>query len=98
MAAFLVSATLAGAVAAAIALAPNAFAEDSRSDGCRGSGCSKSAPAKAAPVPRAGKNPLNTDFSANLPQGWKNEALWAGPGKKSGPLGPGPRPPVVALD
>lgn len=91
--ALITPAVLAGALAAAaIALAPMASAEDRRGGGCdKGRGCS--APAQPAPK----KNPLSSDFTADLPKGWTNEALWARPGG-SNPFGKGPKPPILALD
>ena len=91
MPALAASLALAGAVAAALAFAPLATADESSLDDCRGSACSK----PAAP-PKAFKPAPSRNSSANIPQGWKNDARWAQPG--SNPFGSGPKPPLVALD
>ena len=98
MTSLFVTAVLAGAVAAAIAVAPTAGA-DSPSDGCRGSGCSEPRPASPGQKGGSAKNPLSSDFAADIPTGWKNDAQWAKP-RPGGPnpFGSGPRPPVFAMD
>ena len=92
------SALLAGAMAAAIALAPTAAADTPSVDNDRGSGASSN----AGPVkPGARQNQLTRDFnSAQIPQGWKNDAIWArpAPGTSDTTFGKGPKPPVLALD
>lgn len=109
MATLIAATVLAGAAAAAaIALAPAALAD--RGDRGGNSSADSSSrgsvdrdPHKATPAQRGGagagpaRNQLSPNFAANLPPGWKNEALWAGPGG-SNPFGKGPKPPVVALD
>lgn len=92
------SALLATAVATAIALAPTAAADTPSGVEDRGSG----AVAKPGAVkPGARQNPLTRDFnSAQIPQGWKNDAIWArpAPGTADTTFGKGPKPPVLALD
>ena len=90
MPALAASVALAGAVAAALAFAPVATADEPSLDDCRGSACSKPAP------PKVFKPAPSRNSSANVPQGWKNDARWAQPG--SNPFGSGPKPPLVALD
>ena len=106
------SALLAGAVATAIALAPTAAADTPSGDSDRGTN-SVSKPGAFKPVnpvkpgasnpvkPGARPNPLTRDFnSAQIPQGWKNDAIWArpAPGTSDTTFGKGPKPPVLALD
>ena len=98
------SALLAGAVATAIALAPTAAADTPSGDSDRGTN-SVSKPGAVKPVnpvkPGARPNPLTRDFnSAQIPQGWKNDAIWArpAPGTSDTTFGKGPKPPVLALD
>ena len=92
------SALLAGAAAAAVALAPTAAADTPSDSDDRGSGSSSSV---GAVKPGARQNPLTRDFnSAEIPQGWKNDAIWArpAPGTTDTTFGKGPKPPVLALD
>ena len=92
------SALIAGAVATAIALAPTAAADTPSADNDRGSG---SVVKPGAVKPGARQNPLTRDFnSAQIPQGWKNDAIWArpAPGTSDTTFGRGPKPPVLALD
>ncbi|MCB1288534.1 MAG: hypothetical protein KDB47_12730 [Mycobacterium sp.] len=91
MPALAASVALAGAVAAALAFAPVAAADESSLEDCQGSACSN----PAAP-PKVFKPAPSRNASANIPQGWKNDAQWAQPG--SNPFGSGPMPPLVALD
>ena len=98
---FLAPAILAGALAGAIAMAPVAAA-DSRGAGPDASASSESVkrgPNAVKPKPRPAPNSATTDFnSSKIPQGWRNDALWARPGA-SNPFGAtGKRPPVIALD
>lgn len=106
------SALLAGAAAAAVALAPTAAADTPSDSDDRGSGSSSSVgavkpnvgavkPNVGAVKPGARQNPLTRDFnSAEIPQGWKNDAIWArpAPGTTDTTFGKGPKPPVLALD
>jgi len=99
----LASALLAGTVAAAIGLAPAATADsrDSITDSVAGAESIQRGPnaAKVKP-PRSIPNSATSDYSSSqIPQGWRNDALWARPGTPgSNPFGSGNRPPVVALD
>ena len=99
---FLAPTLLAGAVAAAIGLAPAAAADrtDSPTDSAASAESPQRGPNKAAPKPRSAPNTATTDFSTSqIPQGWRNDALWARPGTPgSNPFGTGKRPPVIALD
>jgi len=98
----LAPAILAGAVAAAIGLAPAASADsrDSAIDPVAGAESTKRGPNAAKVKPRQAPNTATTDYtSSQIPQGWRNDALWARPGTPgSSPFGSGGRPPVVALD
>ncbi len=103
MATLLVAAVLAGAATAAIALAPAVSADrgDTPGPSPRDTTAKADNPGnKFTPAQRGNPgNQLSSDFSANLPTGWTNEALWARPGAAgNGPFGSGPRPPVVGLD
>lgn len=98
-----VSAVLAGSFAAAIAAAPAAVADRGDNPGppTKDRTSVMDRPGhKFTPVPRAAnRSQLSSDFSSDLPTGWKNEALWARPGAPGGgPFGAGPKPPVIALD
>lgn len=96
---FLAPALLAGAVAAAIGLAPSAGADD---DATTDSVASAESPNRGpnAVKPRPAQNNATSDYnSSKVPQGWRNDALWARPGNPgTNPFGTGPRPPMVALD
>lgn len=99
---FLAPAILAGALAGAIAMAPVAAA-DSRDVGPDKSSRSESVdrgPHAVKPKPRPGPNNATSDFNnSQIPQGWRNDSLWARPGNPgSNPFGTGKRPPVIALD
>lgn len=91
-----IPAAVLGAVAAAIALSPAAGA-DVRSPGCdRGSGCARP---DTAPKPRAALKPPRQRTVSDVPAGWVNESLWARPGPSgNSPIGPGPKPPIFAMD
>jgi hypothetical protein len=104
----LIPAVLAGAVAVAIAVAPVAGADaaDSLSASeavadSAGQGSVRQGP-KAVPAKpgRSVPNSATSDYSSSqIPQGWRNDALWARPGTPgSNPFGAGKRPPVIALD
>ena len=99
---FLAPAILAGAVAAAIGLAPAAAAEpkDSPTDPVASAESTQRGPNAAKVKPRPAPNSATTDYSSSqIPQGWRNDALWAKPGTPgSNPFGSGKRPPVIALD
>jgi hypothetical protein len=94
----LTTAVLAGAVAAAIGLAPAAGAEPGAvTDSVAGAESTQRGPNAAKVKPRSVPNNTTSDYSSSqIPQGWRNDALWARPG--SNPFGTGTRPPVVALD
>jgi hypothetical protein len=103
----LTPAVLAGAIAAAIALAPVAGAEpgdsatgDSATGSSENAASAQRGPNAAKVSPRPGPNSATTDYSSSqIPQGWRNDALWARPGTPgSNPFGSGKRPPVIALD
>lgn len=100
MANLLAAAVLAGAVAAAIAAAPVAGADrgDTPGPSTGGSAKADNPGNKFTPTPRGSKGQLSSEFSANLPTGWTNEALWARPGAAGSPFGSGPKPPVIGLD
>lgn len=89
----LTSALLAGSFAAAVAFAPVAMADEGPDTVSRGP---NAAEVKKRPGPNAGTN----DYSSRqIPQGWRNDAVWGNPSKPgSNPFGKGPRPPVIALD
>ncbi len=101
----LIPAVLAGAVAVAIAVAPVAGADaaDSLSgseavaDSAGQGSVRQGVPAKPG---RSVPNSATSDYSSSqIPQGWRNDALWARPGTPgSNPFGSGKRPPVIALD
>lgn len=57
-------------------------------------------PNKADPKNRPGPNSGLRDYnSSQVPQGWRNDAVWGNPSKPGGGIfGSGPRPPVNALD
>jgi len=89
-------ALIAGAFAAVgIALAPVASADnDIDSVDTAASAEIDRGPHKAEVQKRPGPNAATSDFnSKQVPQGWRNDALWGG-----NPSGSGPRPPVIALD
>ena len=98
-------ALIAGAFAVGIALAPVAAADDDVDS--VGSAASASAAADAQRGPnkadvkkRPGWNAATSDFnSKQIPQGWRNDALWGGNPAGSNPFGSSKaRPPVIALD
>jgi uncharacterized membrane protein len=98
----LTRAVLAGAVATAIGTAPVAAADlgDSPAGTSDGVAVTQRGPNAAKPNSRTAPNTATTDYgSSQIPQGWRNDALWARPGTPgSTPFGSGARPPVVALD
>lgn len=98
----LAPAILAGALAGAIAMAPVAAADtrDTASDNSASSESVKRGPNAFKPKPRPAPNNATSDFnSSKIPQGWRNDSLWARPGNPGNPFGPtGKRPPVIALD
>jgi len=95
-------AVLASAIAAAIATAPVAGADlgDSATGSSEDAVVTDRGPNAAKPNPRPAPNSATTDYgSSQIPQGWRNDALWARPGTPgSNPFGSGTRPPVIALD
>ena len=95
-------ALIAGAFAAVgIALAPVASAEDIDSLGDSATSAEiDRGPHKAEVKKRPGPNSASSDFnSKQIPQGWRNDALWGGNPAGSGPFGSSTvRPPVIALD
>jgi hypothetical protein len=96
----LTRAVLAGAVATAIGTAPVAVADvgDSATGSSEGAVVTELGPNATKFNPRTAPNTATTDYgSSQIPQGWRNDALWARPGG-SNPFGSGARPPVVALD
>ena len=98
----LASALMAGAVAAAIAAAPLAGADVP--DSAQGSAATEAGQrgpnAAAVKPPRSVPNNATSDYSSSqIPQGWRNDALWAKPGAPgSNQFGTAKRPPVIALD
>lgn len=97
----LAPALIAGAFAVGIALAPTAMAD--RSDSAAGAESSAEidrGPHKAEVKKRPGPNAATSDFNSNqIPQGWRNDALWGGNPGPSNPFGSSKvRPPVIALD
>lgn len=98
----LTPAAIAGAIAAAIALAPLAGADtkEPAADSAAGSASTQRGPDAAKVKPRPAPNSATSDYSSSqIPQGWRNDALWARPGTPgSNPFGSGKRPPVIALD
>lgn len=94
-------ALIAGAFAAGIALAPAAAAD--RGGDSVDTGASAEidrGPHKADPKKRPGPNSATSDFNnKQIPQGWRNDALWGGNPASSNPFGSSTvRPPVIALD
>jgi hypothetical protein len=94
---------IAGAFAAVgIALAPAASAEDSDSlgDFVTTSADAARGPNKADVTKRPGPNAATNDYSSSqIPQGWRNDAVWANPSNPgSNSFGSAKRPPVIALD
>lgn len=97
----LAPALITGVFAVGIALAPAAMAD--RSDSAAGAESSAEVdrgPHKAEVKKRPGPNAATNDFSSNqIPQGWRNDALWGGNPAGSNPVGGSKvRPPVIALD
>lgn len=87
-------ALLGGVVAAAIAAAPIAGAD-------RGDTPGPSPKDTPSEMERPGHKftPAQRGVQRDIPQGWKNEALWARPGAPgNAPFRTGPRPPVIGLD
>lgn len=108
----LAPALIAGMFAAGIALAPAAAADNVDSAASAESAQSERAPksekaadvnrgpnaagVKKRPGPNAGTNDYNSE---QIPQGWRNDAVWANPSTSGNkPFGTGKRPPVIALD
>ena len=94
-------ALIASAFAVGIALAPAAAAEDNvDSVDTESSTEIDRGPHKAEVVKRPGPNAASSDFnSKQIPQGWRNDALWGGNPAGSNPVaGSKVRPPVIALD
>ena len=90
---------VAGAIAAAIALAPLAGADtrDAAPDSASSESTQRGTNA-FSPKQRSAPNGATSDYgSSQIPQGWRNDAVWARPGA-SNPFGTGKRPPVIALD
>jgi hypothetical protein len=98
----LTPAVLAGAIAASIVMAPMAGADlgDSATGSAEVPVSTELGPKATKPSTRSAPNTATTDYSSSqIPQGWRNDALWARPGTPgSTPFGSGARPPVVALD
>ncbi len=100
---FIAPALIAGAFAAVgIALAPIAAAEDDVDTvaSAESADAAKRGPNKANVNERPGWNGATSDFnSKQIPQGWRNDALWGGNPSGSNPFGASKvRPPVIALD
>lgn len=94
-------ALIAGAFAVGIALAPAAAADDIDSvDSAQSANTPQRGPNKADVTKRPGWNGATSDFnSKQIPQGWRNDALWGGNPAGSNPVGGSKvRPPVIALD
>jgi hypothetical protein len=96
-------ALIAGAFAAVgIALAPVASADDfgSLAESVESADAAQRGPNKADVKKRPGPNAGSNDYSSSqIPQGWRNDAVWANPSKSgSSPFGSAKRPPVIALD
>jgi hypothetical protein len=95
-------ALIAGALAAGIALAPAASADDfgSLGDSLESVEAPERGPNAADVKKRPGPNAATNDyFSSHVPQGWRNDAVWANPERPgSDPFGSAKRPPVIALD
>lgn len=91
----LAPAILTVAFAAAIALSPVAGADSPETEPSGGRG-SNAAQVKPRPAPNAG----TTDYSSpDVPQGWRNDAVWADPSNPGSPFANSKkRPPVIALD
>lgn len=99
---FIAPTLIAGAFATVgIALAPAAAADDNVDSGktVASAGVDRG-PHKADVQNRPGQNAATSDFnSTQIPQGWRNDALWGGKGAGSNPVGGSKvRPPVIALD
>lgn len=94
-------ALIAGAFAAGIALAPAAAADDDVDSVDTASSAEVDrGPHKADVQKRPGPNAGSSDFNnKQIPQGWRNDALWGGNPSSSNPFGSSKvRPPVIALD
>ena len=94
-------ALIAGVFAVGIALAPTAAADDVDSvASAESADASTRGPNKADVTERPGWNAATSDFnSKQIPQGWRNDALWGGNPAGSNPFGSSKvRPPVIALD
>lgn len=98
----LAPALMAGAFAVGIALAPTASADDfgSLGDSVASVDTPQRGPNAADVKKRPGPNAATNDYnSSQIPQGWRNDAVWANPSKPgSNPFGSAKRPPVIALD
>jgi hypothetical protein len=100
---FFAPALIAGAVAAVgITLAPVASAGDidSLGDSAASAEAAQRGPNKADVTKRPGPNAATNDYSSSqIPQGWRNDAVWANPSNPgSSSIGSAQRPPVIALD
>ena len=100
---FFAPALIAGAFAAVgVALAPVASADDfgALGDFAPSVEAAERGPNKADVKKRPGPNAATNDYtSSQIPQGWRNDAVWANPAKPgSNPFGSAKRPPVIALD
>ncbi len=95
-------ALIAGAfTAVGIALAPTAAADRvDKTDSVASAESPQRGPNKVAPKERPVPNNATSDFnSKQIPQGWRNDALWGGNPAGSNPVGGAKvRPPVIALD
>ncbi len=94
-------ALIATAFAVGVALAPAAAADDNVDSGKTTSSAGVDrGPHKAEVQKRPSPNAATTDFnSKQIPQGWRNDALWGGNPAGSNPVGGAKvRPPVIALD
>lgn len=94
-------ALIAGAFAVGIAVAPAAAADRvDKTDSAASADGPQRGPNKAVPKPRSAPNTATSNFnSPQIPQGWRNDALWGGNPAGSNPVGGSKvRPPVIALD
>ena len=94
-------ALIAGAIAVGIATAPAAIADDiDGADSAVSLDAPDPGPNPADVQERPGSNAATNDYSDDdVPQGWRNDAVWANPGNPgSDPFGSAQRPPVIALD
>lgn len=99
----LAPALIGGVLATGIAMAPAAIAD--RADRADSAASAESVDAKRGPNAaevrkRPGPNAGTSNYDSDqVPQGWRNDAVWADPAKPgSNPFGTAKRPPVIALD